>query len=774
MNFSFRPECKEYLTFSERRKRIVKHTRFVPLIAATFSVVACFATTPIQQPIQEKKEEKTVFEPTFQPQGEHSDATPRLAPEQKRIDEKLATQSVDAIPPIVVDKPEIATASIVSLTASESENLQQTGAIAAVEVRYSQEVTSSQSITLTLQLVVPQGNTLEQFALFQEQRTQEGFIKLVSIPTEIADSTKSTIRFTPKTSGLYKVFPKEKEPQNQTGFPQYNGSQDFISFRYDPSKDALVSDLTTQGFHDQSNDTFSLLDDDDIASFSVDFVPGDGHEKETGDYHALRFFRYAFQYSGFRNRVRKEVSSRIIVHDTRPGIDATAELYNKRANVRIGFSRGALVLRANSAILRKKESETEWKKRKFPLHFYGDISLAGAHLGIKAADPKWWRAGVQGRRYATLKQIAYTGFWHNFGTPMNFASTKNTEDPIRDFNISYLALGHLAFFPPSYRYPVQPHSFFTMYSFGPLGGIPVQETLSTEDSYSIPCSAASDNFSSAAKAVGKIINGECRYNFIDALEWMEKKFGASSQLLCAGFFSDIAELRRAQAGFEDMLSRGGEQLITGKDRSAETTRNALLWLQSEQALMPYGELAGDGMPDLASALMYRGTEPLLIRNGNSLAVNNGALEKERQQTGIVRRVIKDASHADFSGMGSDNPREYSSYERAVYDQLLIDIFTLRDNAMGPAPARAEQMVLRYGMPYYLGIDPNSVNPKYAAPEAQRIDDYHAVLNFDLEYRYPYVWASQQRIEHCTADFRWYNGHWWFDRKLPRRVWIEKI
>lgn len=690
-----------------------------------------------------------------------------------------STASATPEPLVTVDRPELAEAKPIVLDETAKKELP-VGTLTAIEVRYvSSEATPSQTTKMTLAVASewwpPYSKDHKFFPLAKLKKTSEGIPYLETASVDAVDEMKKTVTFTPKDNGVYVIVSSEQEPKTKQDFPYYEGIEGRQTYQYDPAQDKFV--VGGSGTHTSSRPHYSVLTDADIASASVLFSPGDGHDKEAGNWHALKFYRYAYHYAKPEDRAWtwKRMMPMVVVYDTRPSIDRSAELAAPYVNMRIGFSYGALRNRAGMAIARKRLSNQPFDSREVYLHHFGDISWAGEHLGVKIADPKAWRASSQGRPYATGLALAHGAFFHNLSTPLTLRPLKNMEDPIRDLGVSWQAYGHRSFFPPARRYPIQ-YPFITLFRFGRIGGIPWPEELSPDDAYSIPCSEASKYFTSAAEATKAIIGGECRYNFFQALEWMEGVFGSPREIRYAGYFADIPELVRAHREFAGLVATNIADTIQWKDRSAVSTRRALAWMQAEQALPPHNLPCGDGIADCASALGYEGGEPLVLRSGAQLGINAGALGRAKP-AGIKYRLIRNASHADFAGKGSDNPHTFTETERAIYDSTLADLRELDTAAFAPAPSGNYSYATEFqqGIRAYLqslGYSDSQFEFTGASPTTPG----YAYATFYVKKRVPqdvfhYV---DERNDHYRAEFRWWNGRWWFDGKGPQVEYSEYI
>ncbi|MBI4250276.1 hypothetical protein HY622_01670 [Candidatus Uhrbacteria bacterium] len=673
--------------------------------------------------------------------------------------------SKDVQPLVTIYNSNVASASIVDLNQETKESLP-AATLAAVEVKGLADGATS-SVTLILAAVADL--TLLQVA--RERTTEEGVSYLESAKVQIVDKSKGVIAFVSKGNGVYVILPSTAEPADKPDFPYYEGiSGDQQTYQYDPAQDRFVSG--SSAIHGPVRPYYSVLVDADIASASVLFSPGDGHDKEPGSWHALKFYRYAYHYAKLEDRawVWKRMAPLVAVYDTRKGIDASAEVATPYANMRIGFSYGALRNRAGKAIANNITQNEPLESRRYYLHHFGDISWAGEHLGIKIADPKAWRASTQGRPYATHLALAHGAFFHNLSTPLALRPLKNMEDPIRDLGVSWQAYGHRSFFPPARRYPDQ-YAFITFFQFGRLGGIPLPEILSGDDAYSIPCSEASEHFRYAAEETGKYFNGECRYNFLQALERLEKN-GAPREIRYAGFFPSIPELVRANREVVGLAATNIAEAMQWKDRNAATIRRALAWMQSEQALSPHGLPCGDGIADCASAFGYEGSEPLVNRNGSQLELNYGALEHAKI-AGIKYRPMKGATHADFAGKGTDDPHSFSEAERAIYDLTLADLRAYDQAALPNGTHTLSGSDVRVGMGVYLGKQEG--NGWSYSSEPYRTGPNRYEFTFWVQVRVPEVGHYvDERDDYYVAKFRWHNGYWWFDGEEPQYQYSRSV
>lgn len=733
-------------------------------LAACFPRTVAFVSSPIPSPAN------TTGNNSGEDRGSVSSATtdPNVAPTATQTPSSAG--SVEQIEQLLVDKPELATASFVAFDDAAKNRLPQ-GALAAVEIRYaSSEATPSDAVMLTLALKEGEWpaasyKNLQHFPLAKLKQTSEGITYYETAPIVAVDEKKKTVTFVPAESGTYVVLPPEQEPADKQDFQYYEGIGDQRTYQYDPTKDAFV--IGGSGFHGSSNPYYTILQDEDIASASVLFSPGDGHEKENGTWHALKFYRYAYHYAKLEDRAWawRRMVPMVSVYDTRQSIDKAISF--PAANMRIGFSYGALRNRAGRAAANMARSTTD----KDYLHHYGDISWAGEHLGIKIADPKAWRASTQGRPYATLLALAHGAFFHNLSTPLALRPLKNMEDPIRELGLSWQAYGHRSFFPPPRRYP-ESYKFLTTFRFGKLSEIPLIEELTPNDAYSVPCAAASNFFADIVRSIGKTISGECRYNFFEVLEYVEKYHGQPREIRYAGFFSDIPELIRANREFAGLLIQNISNTIQWKDRSAAGTRRALAWMQSEQAAPPHRLPCGDGLADCASALGYEGTEPLVVSNGNKLGLDIGALNRYKPDR-IQYRVIPGATHADFVGMGSDDPYSFTDAERAIYDSTLADLRAMDAAAQPTGDHILKGVDARDGIRQYLGTSKDGQWDFDSSPYRVGPDRYE--FTYWVKVRVPEVFHYvDESDDFYTAKFRWYNGRWWFDGAKPQYQYSRYI
>jgi len=696
-------------------------------------------------------------DPTTQPAATQGPATPQAS-------------ASDAIQ-ITVDKPDIATASIVA-TLDKPDALP-AGGLMSFTVEYaSGEATPSKAVTLTLaglREIVPAHQTATQsFPVGKIVQTEDGIEYIETAATATVDPVKKGFTYVPIGNGIYVLLQPELEPVEKKDFPYYPEQSEGASYQYIPAQDKFVSGYS--GLHGGSSVGIDVLNDSDIASMSVRFVPGDGHERLTGDWHARRFYRYVYHYAKPEDRAwaQKEWAPMVWVHDTRPNIDKTAAYPS--ANIGIAFSRGVLEVRAGNAM-----------GGTYP-HHYGDLTLAGAHLGIALADPKRWRSRTQGQPYSTHKAIGHAAFFHNVSSSLNLRPLKNMEDSIRELGTSWQALGHRSFYQPSRLYPKQ-FRFNTFFAFGKIGGVLYPETVTPDDAYAIPCSAAATGFSSAARATGKTIQGECRYNFIEALERLEKYppqyRPRYKEYRYVGFFANMAELARAYLDFNKLTAQGITDFVQWKDHSAGYTRKALAWMQAEQSM--HGLPCGDGLPDCASGFGYEGKESLVIKSGTvpnvTLDLNYGALGSVKPSN-VTYRVFKDAPHSYFAGQGTDDPQAYSDKEKAIYDTMIADMRDLRQAAIAPPPRTQDlhwEIWTVQMRPYLLAQ--GLKDEQFDSQNTGWVDDYHATVQYVRYLRVPEVfYYVDERDVFYTAKFRWYNGRWWFDGETgkPRYTYSSYI
>lgn len=734
--------------------------------AATIGIVAC-----IPRPLTTSPAISPVSIPDSLNAGNHgtatSDTSKHTPPTTDDTQDKpaLDKEREMLLPRIAVDMPELATASIVAHDEAVKKALP-IGAFAAVEIKQTSDATTS--VVFALAALAP-NTKLDSLQVARQRETADGIAYYETAQIKTVDEARKTITFASRGSGVYVLLPPGQVLDSGQNLPYYEGIRDQQLYQYIPAQDEFVAGGS--GNHGPSIEYYSILTDDDIASASVLFNPGDGHDKETGDWHAIKFYRYAYHHAKSEDRAWawKRMAPMVHVYDTRVSIDKSAEYALPFANMRIGFSYGALRNRAGKAIANYLSLRQAYESRTRYLHHFGDISWAGEHLGIKIADPKAWRAGTQGRPYATTRALAHGAFFHSLSTPLALRPLKNALDPIRELGVSWQAYGHRSFYPPPRRYPTR-YPFTTMFRFGFLGDTLLPEVLSPDDAYGLPCAEASEYFKSATENTSMIRGGECRYNFIQALESM----GNPREIRYAGFFADISELVRANREFAGLLVTNLADTLQWKDRSAATTRRALAWMQSEQALPPHNLLCGDGLADCASAFGYEGSEPLVRQNGTQIDVNYDALARSKPD-GIQYRVIKGATHADFVGKGTDDPHTFTEAERAIYDSTLADLRAYDDAAVPNGTHVLTGWDASTGMRQYLaGLGISDERWSYHSDPVRTGPD-RCEFTFFVMVRVPEVGRYiNERDDYYKAKFRWYNGRWWFDGEKPSFQYSRSI
>src|SRR3989338_9065231 len=188
----------------------------------------------------------------------------------------------------------------------------------------------------------------------------------------------------------------------------------------------------------------------------------------------------------------------------------------------------------------------------------------------------------------------------------------NAQDPVRQLGYDLLSFGHRSFFPSGKGdvYPNPAFTFPTWYSFGPLvDAVLPDESISADDRYGMPCSAAAKSLQLSAEAVSVSDKNGCRYNFIEALESLENSFKIAKWptfIVYGGYFSNLEELFTQHASFERLINSNIEKIIEAKERSnAAFIRQALMWSQVEQGWFfpspSKDKRLGEGFANLATA-----------------------------------------------------------------------------------------------------------------------------------------------------------------------------
>lgn len=790
-----------------------EHKKLGGIAAAAMSIAACFGQPNKPSDVGVVPEEQTQ-------QGENTDHAG--SPVSKRSPRPLPT----ATPLVEVDNPAVASADLVV----ETKDFAAIDVIGAVNVRLQPGAQATVSIKKESWEELPKENDIlvarvssgddsseeyAQQALGANKGPQTFLLTGVSL---VIDTVRRTISFPVNATGIYVLLKLEMPPREGLrlrGHADRDGMEFlFYEAGYGSIPDGFSSEKLSssddEGWVGDDLSKIYILSEERPTRFTVLAVVGDGGQEDPRrNYHFRKFFNFAYTKSKHRERIKKNHNMLVFLYDTRKGIDENAELLSTfgRAPIYLGDSMGGLVVRARRAIDAKKMKEVNGVVS-FPMNYLGDITWGTGHDGLMASHMKWARAGFKcvgtdcSRYGAARKIIAHSAIWHNLG-PLMLAtsSAEGAYDPIglvRELGYDLLSLGHRSFFPSGKGdlYPNPAFRFPAWYAFGLLKDARLlHESISADDRYGMPCVATSQNLRDAALAVSVTQDGECRYNFIEALERLERDLGIDktpSFFTYGGYFSDTTELFKVHAAFERYIQGPIENFIDegwNIDEANQHTyqtakvRQALIWSQVEQGWFfpspSKDKQLGDGLANLVTALKLKWPDqPILVQQGDKIRpIDIAALESRKADDVIGVRVGEEVSHADFVGDDTDAMTEITPRLRDLYEKTIEDILWLQDRANNAVPDPLDEQTRVYleqklkgrlesmywSVTYY---DSDGIKAEHiqTSLEQDTTDPRLATSSWTIKvYDRDY---DLKRIAYLNIPLRYWNGRWWIWKDFP--------